>query len=365
MRKFFYTLVACCMVLSSALSAAGSVKVTINSDAATTAALALIGKTPAQLQAEAEASINDKFKIGDLGGFAKSMADSQINGAKGLGVDYASNTSYFITGVSAGIGANTGSDPITKVEYERIKNEFSNYQIPSLGINMTLSVMAGVNLGQFGRGGKKDTAREYMMYLNFFTYKYSVGGFRFDMTNFGLNGQTRIIRAQSLGLGSLYWDGVRITSGMNYLSTRYYFAGGVSYSSDQGGYTTTYKPVSGDVKLNTASFLVPIELSTAIRMFYFVSTYVGAGFDMALYSETQFAANAEQSISIEKAGVLQQTVIGKANLTIDEKKGASFLNPRAFAGVQFNIGPAKLLVHGTTSFDLKNVGLTLGVRAGW
>lgn len=325
---------------------------------------------------EMEKKINDQLPDVDASKYLKGMANSAAISTKGAGVDYATNMDIFLVGIGAGVGLDTGGS-----SFDNLEN--------AAGIGINMSLMAGLNLGLFQLGEVGPINLDKIdVYLNFFSADIPdvEDNIKGKFTSFGLHAQYKIIDPKNIGFGALAWRGVDLTTGFDYNSLKLTVT--ETFNEDLGQSTITlndtgtpatslYADVdqkfTGNAELGAdiGVFTMPVEVSTAGRLLWFLTGFVGLGADFTLGSASNISNVTGQIVgdAAVKNGTGVQSgtdkVSADAKLDLGDKQGPSFLGLRGFVGMQIEMGVVFIYAQLNKGLTNDTIGANFGVRAGW
>jgi hypothetical protein len=295
-----------------------------------------------------ETQINNNLPEADQSNYLKGMANSSVASQKGLGVDYASNFSVLVLGGGVGFGADMGSNSLSDVAGGDIDaNEIR-------GFGASSAVMIGVNMGLFS--GKianinPDQTRLYFHYLSVEAPDYDgLGG---KSSSFGFHLQYKIIPTQSKGFGSFMWGGVDITTGLEHSSLKISFTETMTESVTVSGQTGSFSGIV-QVGADISTWSIPLEISTNVKLLYFLSFYGGLGIDYN-YGSAKSIASLNGTVTVPGGS-------GDGQLDLGSKTGPSSFGFRGFFGTQINLTALKLFVQVTNGFTDDTLGVSLGLR---
>jgi len=190
----------------------------------------------------------------------------------------------------------------------------------------------------------------------------------FEYISFGALANYQIFKERSF-TGMLVWRGLSVGSGLLYQknSTGFiYDAGDFTSSSfyNYGG-QDIYINASPELALTLDSHLVtiPLEVTTSVRLLYFLNLSVGLGADIN-FGKSDLVASVKSDASATNlpAGITQETAG-----SISTSAGAKGANPKAFAAkamanIGFGIGP--VIVDFPLTYYFNN-GFSIGLSAGF
>ena len=106
-----------------------------------------------------------------------------------------------------------------------------------------------------------------------------------------------------------------------------------------------------------STFSVPVEISTGVRLLYFLSVYGGIGFDFR-NGETDGSGTGGTQIN---AGPETADVVLNIQQTGEADSGGS----KAFGGLQINLSLLKLFLQAQASLNDDLIGASAGARIMW
>jgi len=293
------------------------------------------------------------------------MANSSVMAGKGIGSDYASNMEVFLIGAGVGVGADLEKD------------ESTDSDISGLGVAPGLVV--GANLGFVGSSIFGLDSKKLNMYFNFMSYGVEKdfeddankkSSAEIDMKTMGVHFRYDWIKGA--GNKFLGWGGVKLHWGYEYNKTDLAFKTTISENvSTTDGTNTISGSINGSptAEIAVATHSIPLEISSDVQLFYFLSLYGGLGADLNFgQAKGDGALNAQESnlSCTENAGGAACPSIGTIKVqpeaNIDSTGKVSPLLARGFAGVQINVPYFRLFGQVDKAFGNELVGVTVGAR---
>jgi hypothetical protein len=256
------------------------------------------------------------------------------------------------------------ADITDKLNKERDLNAGLNPQLLTgqIGINMSKFLMDKLYLGlRFG-------------YMNLDSLDL-IDGFSFNTTSFGIMANYQLIPQKKL-VDFLLWRGVNLGTGFIYQGTNI----GYTIKMDPTGVYSAAVPselslagvtgmdliiepsLSLDVDIKT--FTVPLEISTSVRLLWFLNFALGAGVDLG-YGTSDMKASMSGDVIIDvkgNASTVTQTP-GNVSVSAGGDMSPSFFNPKLMTGVGITLGPVVIDIPVTWYFANEgyNVGVTVGI----
>ncbi len=272
------------------------------------------------------------------------MADATQLSLKGMGVDYASNPSAFVVGVSAG-SASTGSASYI------IQGQAP---LPTSGFGAQLVLMGGLNLGRLLPG--EDPLDRVVVYANGMSMR-PPSGFSFDgrFSNAGVHVQAKVIGLIE-ATKAVGWGGLDLTAGYETSSYTFGAAEAIPVGDDLGPVEVLWDAV-GAFTTSAKSRSVPLEISTNAHAL-FLSACVGGGLDLNKSSASSFASLAGP-VKGELRGREQD--LGSGAVTFFDNGTGPTVAGRGFFGLQFDLSIVKLYGHLNLATE-ESIGGHAGVR---
>jgi hypothetical protein len=335
------------------------------------------GGTPQEVQELNEESaltfnkVLDKLRS-DVGGintkpeeFIKAWGDAGIFASHGA--TQRAYGGYKIIAVTVGsmIGLRFPGSPFSIMDdLDSLAGKLNEEQDKKVGINLQmLNIHIGVNTSKFLLNN---------LYLGvqfgFMKLDNLIEGFNFDTFSLGMTLNYQLIAPKTLSNGMFVWRGLNMGTGFIYQESK------INYDLVLGSYThgfTTSGGVSGDItidptlsidtKVNT--YVVPVELTTAVRLFWFLNIPLGLGFDLGFgKSDVKINANGRINANLNtSAEHLHTDHPGSFSINAGGDMAPSLFNLKLMTGIGLSIGPAVLDV--PITFYLDN-GYSVGVSLG-
>jgi hypothetical protein len=347
MKKLF-SLIA--LALLSTTSFAGIFK--IENRSFTNPAFAAEGNS---LLDQLENEINKNFPQVDAEGYLRASGNASVSAGAGLGVDYSTDFTLAMVGLQGAVGVNPG-----KTSFNKALKEENADKIKGIGVQGAL--MGGFNLDSLpGESlGFIPTANS-RAFFHLLPYKRKFKEVSVRIFDVGAHYQHRFL--PGVGLGLVRWDGLSFTTGLKYSRTKITYQKAVSQSAavNVGG-TPTTAAFAGtlDSEATMNIWTIPLEVSSAVRLLYFLQIYGGLGSDLSFGSSKGGAVlnNATFTTSPSIAS-------GTPTASLGAKKGPNILNARYFVGLGFEALVASVYAQFTQTVTNKTYGLQMGVKGYW
>ena len=298
-----------------------------------------------ELRARARDAIAAGLNLVDVRAYLQSFGDGTSFAARGTGVDYASNSELFTFGVAAGVG----------VDLEGVAND-NDF---SAGVGGTFTIMGGLNLARWHH-------RELSVFGNFFHSSTDDGVLRGGLLSLGAHVQYKLFQPTK-GLKRLLaqWGGIDFTGGLElsrwHLSVGDEVGTAFDIEGDNGRGATLDARVDGHFGLSTTTVVLPVEVTTNVRLLYLLGLYVGAGLDLQV---------GRSSVDVGLGGDVTTTLDGDtrtiASIQVNANEGRrpSIVQAHALLGLQLNLWKLKFFVQ-TTMMPVSTVGFSTGLRLAW
>ncbi|MBN8222385.1 MAG: hypothetical protein J0L53_15790 [Spirochaetes bacterium] len=315
-----------------------------------------------------------QFQLPNLQDYMKYMSSAQAVSTKGQGVDYTTNPSVFVVGVSAGAGLDTGNSSLSDV----VKSFSKGGSLPPGGYGLQFSIMAGLNMSVF----KFKSPILGVIDLNRLTVYGHAAAFDFSSlikqdgltvksSQFGFHTKYKILEPRSAPAGLFNWGGLDFITGLTIASNNVTYKR--SFDEIVSGSRTLSDPEirltpAGTVSLSNNAVAVPFEIATSVRLLYFLSLFGGAGIDLNFGKSSMDVSLGSVSVAANTGS--GNTAAGTLTAGASESSNGRFGALRFFAGAAINLVPMKNtnVVSLITQANISTgggYGLMVGVRAGW
>ena len=333
---------------------------------------AIEGAVTTDLVPKVEQLVRDKLGRYDFKPFLEGMGNANATALQGLRVDYASDPKVFVLGGGAGVGLNLGDFSPREVLDGAFFDIEESQRIPGVGVGLAGNIMLGLNLGIFSPDSL-DFMNDIDIYFNIFYLPLEISAFEVNVFNIGLNAQYSLLESKSLLHGLFGWTGIRIGSGLNYYSSSL-LVNKVKVGSTSANASVNVPEVGEDLQLRTTwdanisfgakvrTFVIPTDISTGIRLFYFLSLYAGLGADL-IFGSSRLEVGNDASVATTAPDLNNQLIhTASTDLTIEESNSPELFNLRTFAGLQIDIFAFKLFFQGTYETITNSYGVSFGTR---
>ncbi len=284
-------------------------------------------------------------------GFLKNFGDAQSFTSKGMGVDYASEATYFEVGGSVNFA----------LGMDRTYQPDNSQNFPIQGVGFNASVMAGLSLGFLGI--------PVMLFANgMHVPTLTYGAMSGTLDNFGAHVQLRLFgpsRDTSALKMLVRWGGIAITTGFDYSHmnlglTQKDFKSSFSIpeSAANGVNVDVAGLGSGTLSIDMKTMSIPIELTTSVRLLTLLTVYGGLGFDLQLGGGSTLDLNVSAAMTGHVQG-LPDANLGTATVTASAHADPSPAKIRGLMGLQFNLW----LIRPFLQFNVANTSPTMASLA--
>jgi len=313
----------------------------------------------------------DYATYGDIPDLTTGFANSGAYSAHAATQRGYQNYSLFALTVGGMLGLQLPSFKLDPAYVQDLKDDVKNIKEEGdlyAGFNVQpITVQVGITTGFL--------VKDLYLSLKFGTFQFEkgtdTGYFLWDTLNFGILANYSLFKERSLLLNMIVWRGISLGSGLIYQSSLIELGVGMS-DMESGDITQTIgtTTVTGQVlldpsmkfKIETSSIIIPLEVSTAIRLLWILNVSAGIGVDLCLgSSEISLSGIGTTDIGGDLANYLD---VEGGNVEIVggyKGDGPNFMRPKVMAGVGIGIGPVVIELPFTYYL---NSGFNLGVQAG-
>ena len=295
-------------------------------------------------------------KYGDMPDFTKGFANANTyasNGATMRGYQ-----GYDLISIAIGMMYSVQAPSSDPLFFQSIQDELDDGDVyTGLGANPLVG-QVGLNMGFIIpnlyislRFGKLD-------------YNVDAGSYKMDYdTNLlGVIVDYQIIPSQSILAGVLLWKGLNLESGFIYSTNSvvyYKELDTIIADADGGGTNTAELDPTLDLALDIKSYIIPVEVYSAFRLFYMINFGVGVGMDYVYDNTTD--------LKLRSSGVITGTntlggVNGTFDITAPTSNEADKLRFKGMVNIGAGFGPVFIDI--PITFYIDNgyaIGLTAGV----
>ncbi|MBS1982711.1 MAG: hypothetical protein JST16_00950 [Bdellovibrionales bacterium] len=308
---------------------------------------------------ELQTQVNDALlKAAEADTYLHAVSNSLATSSAGVGVDYATPFDVFALGVSAGTGADLGSNSVSDLMSGDVKAEDVK------GFAAQTAVVVGFNPGSVSKSnwGPIEPHRLRLYFSYFSMNDFTKDKFHLNFSSFGLHAKYQIIEEKNWAHKLVKWGGLDVGAGIHRASMKASISESVTQSQtiSSNGLNTTVN-FSGDLTAgaDASTTTIPLEASTYVRLLYVLAMYTGVGVDLN-FGSTSAVANGGGPITSSDSN------IGATGaLDLGESSSPNKTNVRYFLGGQFDVGVANIFVQYNKSITNNTLGITLGTRVYW
>jgi len=314
------------------------------------------GLSLVELEQEVAAAIEDIFNVLRPRSYLRALADAHVFSTRGLGADYASNPKLLSVGVSANTTVGFGDEGFDEPASDQ----------PIVGMAVNLAIVAGLNMGVID----PKNLRPLTVYANFFSRGIELEEFSGSLHTVGLHGQYKILRPKSRTRHLIVqWGGIDVTGGVEYsfmkLSLDHDLPSDIPVggaTEEEGGPRVVFN-ANGRFDIKSRALSLPLEVSSNLRILYFVTLFGGAGIDMQV-GKNEMNVWLDGTLTGEHPDSGESVDLGTAHVDVAEDNGPSKGKLRFFGGAQLNAWRAKAFFQFNVAPD-RAVGVTFGGRVAW
>jgi len=272
----------------------------------------------------------------------------------------------FAVTVGPMVGLRLPSSPFTIMnDLDNMVNKLTEEQDIKLGLNpQVLNVRVGINTSKFL------LKNLYLgLHFGFMKLNIPIEGFSLSFNNLSLGATAnyQLVAPISLAKGLFLWRGVNVGSGFIWQKTNINVGlglkdilGNVLDQEFSGTGKLTIDPtLSLDFNVNT--FVIPVEVTTAVRLLWFLNIPLGVGMDLG-FGSSDLKVGMDAKISASLSGYSEATP-GSLSISGGGKMSPTVFNLKAMTGIGLNFGPVVLDIPITWYF-LDN-GFSVGVSLGF
>jgi hypothetical protein len=297
--------------------------------------------------------------------YFKGMTTASEMAAAGVTSSYGTVFKRFLVGVSASGGAHLGSKSWS--DFSDLGKNPEQFR----GFGVQAALIAGANVGRLlgsQPGGRIDLNR-LKVYLSGFALNKKIGDVTADYFGLGLASQYRVFEETNWLGRSLKWTGLDIGFGILYsrLDMDATVNLNKAYSVQNGGntYTGTF---AGSALFNAkvSTLVMPIEVSTGLRIAYFLKLIAGLGVDVNLGKTTGYGTLSSNSLDVEQTGGGGgPEITSTAAMDVNGSSAGDILNVRIFAGPHIEFGIGSIFVNVNKSLLENAISANTGVNFFW
>jgi len=196
-------------------------------------------------------------------------------------------------------------------------------------------------------------------------YNVDAGSYKMDYdTNlFGVLLDYQLIPSKSILAGILLWKGLNIESGFIYSTNNVVYLkelDSITRTAGTPAVTAVVDP-SLDFEMNIKSYIIPVEVYSAFRLFYMINFGVGIGMDYVCKNTTDLKIHSGGNAVITDIGGTPQNIPGVVDINASTSNEADKYRFKGMVNVGAGFGPVFIDI--PVTFYLDN-GYALGLSAG-
>jgi hypothetical protein len=356
MRKYLIALAAVVGFLSASKQARA--QVTVNIPPLPPEFVTATGmQTEQQVRDFITNKIGEVFQVANPASFLRKLGDSQSFTGKGLGVDYASEATYFEVGgsVNFAMGIDRTYQP----------NDMQGFPIQGVGLNAT--AMAGLSLDFLGV--------PLMIFGNYMKIpSLSYGAMSGSLDNWGAHAQLRLFgpdRKTTVTKVLVRWGGIAITTGIDSshmaLGLKKNVKSTIPFETNPQTTLAVSAAADGNAtfKVGMTTRSIPLEVTTSLRLLTLLTVYGGLGFDWQL--------GGSNTLDVDVAAAMSgnSSVTGPVNLGTASVKASVSADPspakiRGILGAQVNLWLLRIFTQvNVTNSNPMMASLAAGLRVAY
>ncbi|MEZ4815105.1 MAG: hypothetical protein R3A80_07860 [Bdellovibrionota bacterium] len=288
------------------------------------------------------------------------MSTANAMSAAGVTSSYGTVFERFLVGITASGGAHLGSKNFTDF------GDLSDNPEQFRGFGAQAAIVFGANVGRlFGSEGGAFDLSKLNVYLSGFALNKKFGDVDTDYMGMGIGAQyrlmdgtnfTRLIRWTGLDVGAgLLYSKLKLDALINLNKTYTVTSGGNTYNAPFTG--------NADFDANVSTIMLPLEVSSAIRFFYFLKFVAGLGVDINMGKTDASGRLTNSSLTADAGG--GNDVTGTATFDINGSGSPKVANARVFFGPHFEFGVGSIFVNVHKSLIENAVAVNTGLNFFW
>lgn len=224
----------------------------------------------------------------------------------------------------------------------------------------------------------------------------------FNSLSVGAGASYQLIKPKSVPAGLIKWHGIVVASGFYYQRNRaemsftpneegfesstpitlgdFLNAGQIRavntadiFSGGTGGYTsssvlgllTTTPEINA--KIESSTFTIPLEVSTAVRVLYLLEVMVGAGVDLS-FGSGEVSLSAESDVDFDIAADFEDDITvtpGRVDVVNKTTADPQLIRPRLMTALGLGLGPVRIEFPFIYYFDSEGNTFVTGITAGF
>lgn len=219
----------------------------------------------------------------------------------------------------------------------------------------------------------------------------------FNSLSVGAGASYQLIKPKSVPVGIVKWHGIVVASGFYYQRNR----AEMSYTPDENGFDSSTSITLGqfldqedidlinsdegtsfttdtsfgylsttpevNAKIESSTFTIPLEISTAVRVLYFLEVMVGAGVDMSFgYGEVSLSSRSDVEFVVDQEFDDDIEVTpGRVDVVNKTTADPQLIRPRLMTALGLGLGPVRIEFPFIYYFDSEGNTFVTGITAGF
>lgn len=296
---------------------------------------------------------NELNKYSDMPDLTKGFANANTYASNG--VTMRGYQGYDLICIAVGTMFTVQAPNADPMFFQKIQDELDDGDVyTGLGTN-PLAGQVGLNMGfiipdlyiafRFGK-------------LN---YNVDAGSYKMDYdTNLlGVIVDYQLISSQSILAGILLWKGLNLESGFIYSTNNVVYYKDLDPITVSTSYGDAVFDPSLNLEIDIKSYIIPVEIYSAFRLFYMINFGVGIGMDYVYNNTTDLKWNGTSTLTGTSGSLGSET--GTVEVNAGTSNEADKYRPKAMVNVGAGFGP--VFVDIPVTFYLDN-GYAVGLSAG-
>jgi len=203
-------------------------------------------------------------------------------------------------------------------------------------------------------------------YFNLKGDELGLDGFSFNTFSIGATANYQLVPSIKIATGVLLWRGVNVGSGFLYSGTKIGYS--MNLEQQKQSFSDTTNGIFGELTIDPKiildmqidTFTVPIEVTTAVKLLWFLNIPFGVGVDFG-FGKSDMKVGMEGDINVTGLSGVSQSKPGNLSVTAGGDMPPFPANLKLMTGVGLNIGP--VLIDIPVTFYLDN-GYSVGFSVG-
>jgi hypothetical protein len=215
----------------------------------------------------------------------------------------------------------------------------------------------------------------------------------FNSLSVGAGASYQLIKPKSVPAGLIKWHGIVVASGFYYQRNR----AEMSFTPNEEGFEASNAITLGQLgltpdsalspfgyssttvigtltttpeinaKIESSTFTIPLEVSTAVRLLYFLEVMVGAGVDLS-FGSGEVSLSAESDVDFDIAADFEDDITvtpGSVDVVNKTTADPQLIRPRLMTALGLGLGPVRIEFPFIYYFDSEGNTFVTGITAGF